>query len=96
MSGPVSGSNYTQTRIQVRLASGQVLTETFSAKETLSAVRLFVQMNMANADYQFGLMRTHPRKVFDADDFNKPLDELGLVPSGIVIEPVQRDAAEYE
>merc|ERR1712242_409096 len=37
--------NYDETKIQIRLLDGQKLEQTFKAKESLSAVRLFVQMN---------------------------------------------------
>lgn len=76
--------DYTQTRIQIRLQDGATLTETFNVKEQLSAVRVFIQMKTGN-DLPFGLMTTFPRKVFVDDDFEKPLDVLGLVPSAVLI-----------
>uniref|UniRef100_A0A1A9UVT2 UBX domain-containing protein n=1 Tax=Glossina austeni TaxID=7395 RepID=A0A1A9UVT2_GLOAU len=75
---------YTQTRIQVRLQDGSTLTETFNVKEQLSAVRVFIQMKTEN-DEPFGLMTTFPRKVFTVEDYDKPLDILGLVPSAVLI-----------
>lgn len=75
---------YTQTRIQIRLQDGSTLTETFNVKEQLSAVRVFIQMKTEN-DEPFGLMTTFPRKVFTAEDYDKPLDILGLVPSAVLI-----------
>lgn len=76
--------DYTNTRIQVRLQDGSTLTETFSVKEQLSAVRVFIQMKQG-ADLPFGLMTSFPRKVFSDDDFEKPLEVLGLVPSAVLI-----------
>lgn len=76
--------DYKETRIQVRLASGQALTQTFNVKEPLSAVRLFVQLNQAS-DIPFALMTTFPRKVFGEEDYDTPLEALGLVPSAVVI-----------
>ncbi|XP_037954346.1 UBX domain-containing protein 1 [Teleopsis dalmanni] len=74
---------YSQTRIQIRLQDGSTLTETFNVKEQLSAVRVFIQMK-TNIEDAFGLMTTFPRKVFNSEDFEKPLDVLGLVPSAVL------------
>lgn len=75
---------YTHTRIQIRLQDGATLTETFNVKEQLSAVRVFIQMK-TESDAVFGLMTTFPRKVFADEDYEKPLDVLGLVPSAVLI-----------
>ncbi|XP_061390495.1 UBX domain-containing protein 1 [Musca vetustissima] len=75
---------YKETRIQIRLQDGSTLTETFNVNEQLSAVRVFIQMKTGN-ETPFGLMTTFPRKVFDFDDFEKPLSALGLVPSAVLI-----------
>lgn len=80
----VAPKDYKETRIQVRLTTGQALTQTFNVKEPLSAVRLFVQLNQ-DADVPFALMTTFPRKVFAGEDYDKPLETLGLVPSAVVI-----------
>ncbi|XP_053952779.1 UBX domain-containing protein 1 [Anastrepha ludens] len=76
--------DYTQTRIQVRLRDGSTLTETFNVKEQLSAVRVFIQLKTGE-ETPFNLMTTFPRKVFTGEDFEKPLDVLGLVPSAVLI-----------
>ncbi|CAD7079786.1 unnamed protein product [Hermetia illucens] len=75
---------YTSTRIQIRLQDGRTLTETFGVKEQLSAVKVFIQMKSGN-DLPFGLMTSFPRKVFTEEDFEKPLEILGLVPSAVII-----------
>lgn len=82
-----SPKEYTNTRIQVRLQDGSTLVETFAVKEQLSAVRLFIQMKAADAlgTDKFDLMTTFPRKVFTDDDYEKPLDVLGLIPSAVLI-----------
>ncbi|XP_011195795.2 UBX domain-containing protein 1 [Zeugodacus cucurbitae] len=80
----VSPKDYTQTRIQVRLRDGSTLTETFNVKEQLSAVRVFIQLKTGD-ETPFNLMTTFPRKVFTEDDFDIPLDVLGLVPSAVLI-----------
>lgn len=76
--------DYTNTRIQIRLQDGSTLTETFGVKEQLSAVKVFIQMK-TGIEIPFGLMTSFPRKVFAEDDYEKPLEVLGLVPSAVVI-----------
>ena len=78
--------NYDETKIQIRLLDGQKLVQTFKAKESLSAVRLFVQMNRPSHDTSpIKLMTSFPRKVFAVEDYEKPLDILGLCPSAVII-----------
>lgn len=76
--------NYTHTRIQIRAQDGSTLTETFEVKESLAAIRLFVQLKQGNAT-PFNLMTTFPRRVFTEEDYDKPLYLLGLVPSAVLI-----------
>ncbi|CAH1405008.1 unnamed protein product [Nezara viridula] len=82
---PAVKKDYTETRIQIRLLNGESLTQTFGIKEQLSAVRLYIELNRTDGDGSFSLMTTFPRKVFVEDDYDKPLDVLGLVPSAVVI-----------
>ncbi|CAG9785795.1 unnamed protein product [Diatraea saccharalis] len=79
--------NYEQARIQLRLPDGKALLHTFGAKEQLAAVRLFLQMNAQEFAQQenFKLMTTFPKKIFTSDDYEKPLELLGLVPSAVII-----------
>lgn len=77
--------NYTEARLQIRLTNGSALTFTFGAKEPLSAVRLWVEMNRTDEQGPFSLMTSFPRKVFTEDDYDKPLDVLGLAPSAVII-----------
>lgn len=62
---------------QIRLTNGQALTQSFSVKEPLAAVRLYVEMNRTDPPGPFTLMTSFPRKVFAGEDFDKPLTELG-------------------
>lgn len=66
------------------MLSGETLVETFDVKEQLSAVRLFIQIKQG-VDEPFGLMTNFPRKVYGDEDFEKPLETLGLVPSAVLI-----------
>lgn len=81
---PRTPANYASTRIQVRLQDGTALQETFDVKEQLAAVRLFIRLKLAN-DLPFALMTTFPRKLFTEEDYEKPLEALGLVPSAVLI-----------
>lgn len=82
---PAVKKDYNETRIQVRLLNGQSLTQTFGIKEQLSAVRLYVEMNRTDGEGPFSLMTNFPKKIFTSDDYDKPLDNLGLVPSAVLI-----------
>ncbi|KAJ8932786.1 hypothetical protein NQ314_014490, partial [Rhamnusium bicolor] len=57
-----SAANYSEVKLQIRLPNGTALTQTFGAKEPLSAVRLYVEMHRKDADGPFNLMTTFPRK----------------------------------
>ncbi|XP_068632480.1 UBX domain-containing protein 1 [Battus philenor] len=85
----VSGAKvtYEQARIQLRLPDGQSLAHTFGAKEQLAAVKLYLQMNAKEFAQQdnFKLMTTFPKKIFTSEDYDKPLELLGLVPSAVII-----------
>lgn len=72
-----ANKNYSEVKLQIKLTNGTALVQTFGAKEPLSAVRLYVEMNRTDEPGQFTLMTPFPRKVFGADDFDKPLDLLG-------------------
>ncbi|XP_077180660.1 UBX domain-containing protein 1 [Paroedura picta] len=77
---------YDQCRIQVRLLDGTSLTQTFRAKEQLAAVRLYVELNRKDGGEEpFILLTSFPRRVFTEEDMEKPLQELGLVPSAVLI-----------
>lgn len=81
---PKEPKNYNNTKIQFRLLDGSTVVETFDVKEPLSAARLFVQLKQG-VDIPFKLMTTFPRKVFSDEDFEKPLEVLGLVPSAVLV-----------
>lgn len=74
--GNTPPKKYSSTKIQIRLPDGSSVVETFDAKEQLSAVRLFIQLKQG-IEVPFRLMTSFPRKVFDEEDFEKPLEVLG-------------------
>jgi len=76
---------YDQCRLQIRLTNGQAITNTFGVKEELAAVRLWVQTNRTDGAGPFTLMTSFPKKLFTDEDMCKPLNDLGLVPSAVLI-----------
>lgn len=76
--------SYDETKIQLRLPSGQVLTQTFGCKERLANVRLYVELN-SEVKQPFTLMTNFPKTIFTDDDMEKPLYDLGLVPTAVLI-----------
>ncbi|KAM4880091.1 UBX domain-containing protein 1 [Sylvia borin] len=95
---PPAPREYDQCRIQVRLPDGRALTQSFKAREPLAAVRLFVELHRDTGSQTgsagsptgsppepFSLRTAFPRRLFTEEDMEKPLQELGLVPSAVVI-----------
>ncbi|XP_003485605.1 UBX domain-containing protein 1 [Bombus vosnesenskii] len=76
---------YNDTRLQIRLTNGQTLTQSFGSKEKLSAVRLFIEINRTDPSGPFNLMTAFPKKIFMEDDYEAPLNALGLTPSAVLI-----------
>lgn len=77
---PKPQTSYSEVILQIRLADGASIVQKFGAKEPLSAVRLFVQMNCPDGNQSFSLMTNYPKKVFGPDDYDAPLETLGLAP----------------
>ncbi|KAG0343787.1 UBX domain-containing protein 1 [Podila humilis] len=74
---------YTETRLQIRQPEGQQpIVQTFQASDRLSAVYEYVR---GQRHGNFQLMTTFPRKVLDGADQAKTLNELGLVPSSVLV-----------
>ncbi|XP_061756147.1 UBX domain-containing protein 1 isoform X1 [Nerophis ophidion] len=77
--------DYDQSRIQVRQLDGSTITAVFKAQEPLAAVRVYVQVNGNTPEGQdFTLLSPYPRHVYTELDMEKPLKELGLVPSAVL------------
>jgi len=80
--------NYDECKIQFRFPNGQTKMQTFQAKEPLSAVRLYAMLNRTDgmpADTPMRLMQNFPHRVFTDEDMEKPISELGLTPSAVLI-----------
>lgn len=86
---PPTKREYDQCRIQVRLPDGTSLTQTFRAREQLAAVRLYVELHrgeeLGGAQDPVQLLSGFPRRAFSEADMERPLQELGLVPSAVLI-----------
>ncbi|XP_072251697.1 UBX domain-containing protein 1 [Leuresthes tenuis] len=83
---PPSKKEYDESRIQVRMLDGSTITTVFKAQEPLAAVRVYVQMNGNTPEGQdFTLLSPYPRHIYTEMDMEKPLKELGLVPSAVLV-----------
>ncbi|XP_034545433.1 UBX domain-containing protein 1 [Notolabrus celidotus] len=83
---PPTKKEYDESRIQVRMLDGSTITTVFKAQEPLAAVRVYIQMNGNTPEGQdFTLLSPYPRYVFTEMDMEKPLKELGLVPSAVLV-----------
>ncbi|MEQ2235778.1 UBX domain-containing protein 1, partial [Ilyodon furcidens] len=83
---PPTKREYDESRIQVRLLDGSTINTVFKAQEPLAAVRVYVQMNSSTPEGQdFTLLSPYPRHVYTEMDMEKPLKELGLVPSAVLV-----------
>jgi len=83
---PAAKKEYTEARLQIRQTNGQALVHSFGVKEPLAAVRLYVQMNRTDgATGPVKFMTNFPKKVFSDDDYDNTLENLGLVPSAVLM-----------
>ncbi|XP_044061122.1 UBX domain-containing protein 1 isoform X2 [Siniperca chuatsi] len=83
---PPTKKEYDESRIQVRLLDGSTITAVFKAQEPLAAVRVYVQMNSNTPEGQdVTLLSPYPRHEYTELDMEKPLKELGLVPSAVLV-----------
>ncbi|KAG7517262.1 UBX domain-containing protein 1 [Solea senegalensis] len=83
---PPTKREYDESRIQIRLLDGSTITAVFKAQEPLAAVRVYVQVNGNTPEGQdFTLLSPYPRQVYTELDMEKPLKELGLVPSAVLV-----------
>uniref|UniRef100_A0AAV2MK95 UBX domain-containing protein 1 n=1 Tax=Knipowitschia caucasica TaxID=637954 RepID=A0AAV2MK95_KNICA len=83
---PPTKREYDESRIQIRLLDGSTITASFKAQEPLAAVRVYVQINGNTPEGQdFGLLSPYPRHLYTELDMEKPLKELGLVPSAVLV-----------
>ncbi|CAL8080725.1 unnamed protein product [Orchesella dallaii] len=78
--------DYKETKLQLRLPNGKTLIQTFGVSEPLAAVRLYIELNRDDGGQgTFNLMTSFPRKVYIGDEYDMPLEALGLVPSAVLM-----------
>lgn len=83
---PPTKREYDESRIQIRLLDGSTITAVFKAQEPLAAVRVYVQVNGNTPEGQdFSLLSPYPRHLYTELDMEKPLKELGLVPTAVLV-----------
>ncbi|KAK7063039.1 UBX domain-containing protein 4 [Halocaridina rubra] len=79
-----SSSNASVTRLKFRLPDGSSSIAQFSAEARLSEVRQHVENQLVSST-NFQLSSTVHHKPFTSDDNSTSLQELGLVPSAIIV-----------
>jgi len=83
---PAVKKDYTEARLQIRQTNGQAIVHSFGVKEPLAAVRLYVEMNRSDGGTgPVKFMTNFPKKVFSDDDYENTLENLGLVPSAVLM-----------
>jgi hypothetical protein len=85
---PPPKKDFHETKLQIRLPNGKAMVNTFNAKESLAAVRLYVQLHRDDGipgDAPFNLMTNFPKKTFQETEYDMPLDVLGLAPTAVLI-----------
>ncbi|THH09681.1 hypothetical protein EW146_g8617 [Bondarzewia mesenterica] len=83
----VSGRDFKDTRLQIRMASGGTpYTTTLPSDSTLREVAEFLAGQTLAVDVETVSFAQHfPRKQFSPSDFSRTLRELGLTPSAVLI-----------
>ncbi|CAI5439083.1 unnamed protein product [Caenorhabditis angaria] len=81
---PAKPRDYNSTTIQIRLLNGQAVKQEFNSKETLAMVRAWIETNHSDGT-PFTMMTPFPRKVFDEENMEQPLQSLDLVPSANIV-----------
>lgn len=77
--------DYKETRIQIRMLNGETIVQPFGVQEMLAAVRVYVQLNRPDCQFPFTFSTSFPRKVFTDEEMMTPLQQLGLVPSAVLM-----------
>lgn len=63
--------------LQIRLFGGKTLVNTFKATDTLGDVNQYIVDNRIDSEEPFALMTTFPRHIFNGEELEKTLKELG-------------------
>lgn len=84
---PTLSSDSTVAHIQFKKPDGEVDIKSFGRDETFASVRSYVEENVivGSGIREFALATTFPRRAFTADDNDKTLVDLDLVPSSVIL-----------
>lgn len=84
---PIALSDSTVANIQFKKPDGEVDVKSFGRDETFASVRSYVEENVivGSGIREFALSTTFPRREFKAEDNDKKLIDLGLVPSSVIL-----------
>lgn len=80
-----STANKKETRLQIRLPTGNPVITTRQSEDTLQSVLEWIREQPNAAGIEGKISITYPRKVFTQAEMGKSLLELGLVPSSVLI-----------
>ncbi|XP_076354890.1 UBX domain-containing protein 4-like [Tachypleus tridentatus] len=80
-----AAANSQFARIQFRLPDGSSVTQQFLADAPLEKLYQFVQESVHPPFSSFVLSTTFPRRQFKKEDFQKPLRDLQLAPTAVVL-----------
>lgn len=85
-SKPSVTKEYTSCRLQIRLFGGKTLVHTFMASDSLDKVFQHITAIESGPSVPFALMTSFPRRVFTDEEAGRSLEELGLLPSAVLIQ----------
>ena len=80
-----ASANKKETRLQIRLPTGNPVITTRQSEETLQSVLDWIREQPNAAGIEGKISITYPRKIFTQAEMGKTLLELGLVPSSVLI-----------
>ncbi|KAF8329431.1 ubiquitin-related domain-containing protein [Cantharellus anzutake] len=84
-SSGLKGSDYKDTRLQIRSGGGPPMSLTFPSDKTLYDVALaFAEKNPSFGADSVTFTMSFPRRVFTRDEFGNTLRDLGLTPSAVL------------
>eukprot|EP01113_Clastostelium_recurvatum_P043822 TRINITY_DN7311_c0_g1_i4.p1 TRINITY_DN7311_c0_g1~~TRINITY_DN7311_c0_g1_i4.p1 ORF type:complete len:293 (-),score=42.83 TRINITY_DN7311_c0_g1_i4:68-904(-) len=82
---PVQTPSTPMTTIRVKLPNAQTIQNSFPATSSFSEIISFIESHREPDMHPYTLRTTYPQRVFSAADQHAPLDQLGLVPSAMIL-----------
>ncbi|PPQ79630.1 hypothetical protein CVT25_003215 [Psilocybe cyanescens] len=88
-----AGKDFKETRLQIRMSTGgQPYTTTLSSDAPLREVAEFLAVQVLTVDVDTVTLAQHfPRKTFSREDFSKSLKDLGLTPSAVIRQSINKN-----